>query len=198
MSLRIISGSAKGIRLQVPKGRDVRPTLDRIKESLFNILGIMQGKIIIDLFAGSGNLGLEALSRGAEKVFFLEKEKRFCSYIEKNCEMVSNAIHSSPKNNINKAFTTKVICADALKPTKILNYVKPDIIFADPPYKMFSESKTFPHLIDKDFSEWASDSLLVIESGKKDIVFNKGDILWKPVKIKEFSDTTTIYFLRRK
>jgi len=73
--LRIITGSARGCRLKTPKGAEVtRPTADRVKESLFNILGQMvAGRKVLDIFAGTGNLGLEALSRGAESAVFVDK-----------------------------------------------------------------------------------------------------------------------------
>ena len=73
--MRIITGSARGCRLKTPKGAEVtRPTADRVKESLFNILGQMvAGRKVLDIFAGTGNLGLEALSRGAESAVFVDK-----------------------------------------------------------------------------------------------------------------------------
>ena len=67
--MRIISGTSKGRRLVTPKGQALRPTSDRVKESIFNILGEeVEGKVVLDLFAGTGNLGIEALSRGAKRV----------------------------------------------------------------------------------------------------------------------------------
>ena len=74
--MRIISGSARGRPIQAPQGRDTRPTLDRVKESLFGILQFdIPGSRVLDLFAGSGNLGLEALSRGAEHAVFNDKAR---------------------------------------------------------------------------------------------------------------------------
>lgn len=72
--MRIITGSAKGCRLKAPKGQDTRPTADRIKESLFNILGTrVFEQRVLDIFAGTGNLGLEALSRGAAAAVFIDQ-----------------------------------------------------------------------------------------------------------------------------
>ena len=73
--MRIITGSARGCRLKTPKGAEVtRPTADRVKESLFNILGnLVQERKVLDIFAGTGNLGLEALSRGAASAVFVDK-----------------------------------------------------------------------------------------------------------------------------
>jgi 16S rRNA (guanine966-N2)-methyltransferase len=72
--MRVIAGTSKGRRLVTPKSHSLRPTSDRVKESIFNILGKgIEGKVILDLFAGTGNLGIEALSRGAKKTIFVEK-----------------------------------------------------------------------------------------------------------------------------
>ena len=72
--MRIIGGEARGRRLYVPGACRIRPTADRIKEAFFNIIQPMAGKSFLDLFAGTGNMGLEALSRGAAKAVFIEKE----------------------------------------------------------------------------------------------------------------------------
>ena len=89
--MRIISGTLKGRRLATPKGDTLRPTSDRVKESMFNILGKkVEGKVVLDLFAGSGNLGIEALSRGARKVIFVEKSGEAFRLIQRNllaCKM---------------------------------------------------------------------------------------------------------------
>ena len=83
--MRIISGSLKGRKLATPKGHTLRPTSDRVKESMFNILGQeVEGKNVLDLFAGTGNLGIEALSRGARKVIFIENRREAFKLIEIN------------------------------------------------------------------------------------------------------------------
>jgi len=82
--MRIIGGDAKGRRIYSPKRNQIRPTSDGIKESLFNILQEVSDKSFLDLFAGSGNVGLEALSRGAAKVVFVEKSPVMISAIKRN------------------------------------------------------------------------------------------------------------------
>src|SRR4030042_3138228 len=83
--MRIISGTSKGRRLATPKSQAIRPTSDRVKESIFNILGgEVEGKVILDLFAGTGNLGIEALSRGARRAIFVEKGKDALKVIHRN------------------------------------------------------------------------------------------------------------------
>lgn len=83
--MRVIGGSAKGRRLRVPKGRTVRPTASRVKESLFNILPRdFSGLAVLDLYAGSGNLSIEALSRGAERAVLVDSSARSTEAIKEN------------------------------------------------------------------------------------------------------------------
>lgn len=83
--MRIISGIARGRRLKAPTGRNIRPTADRVRESIFNLLGpgSFQG-LVLDLFSGTGALGIEALSRGAQQAVFVEKDHRAASLIREN------------------------------------------------------------------------------------------------------------------
>lgn len=83
--MRIIAGEWKGLRLQSPKGANVRPTTDRVKESMFNLMGpVHRGLTVVDLFAGSGGLGLEALSRGAGHAVFVDKSGQSLRVLEEN------------------------------------------------------------------------------------------------------------------
>ena len=85
--MRIIAGSARGIRLEPPLGNDVRPTLDRVRESLFNIIAPrLERSTFLDLFAGTGANGIEALSRGARQADFIDSDPRSIALIEKNLE----------------------------------------------------------------------------------------------------------------
>lgn len=84
--MRIITGIRKGMKISAPDGLTTRPTESRIKESLFNILWDVSGSVVLDMFAGSGSIGLEFLSRGAEKVYFIEKEISVLKVLEKNIE----------------------------------------------------------------------------------------------------------------
>lgn len=83
--MRIITGRARGLQLTVPKNMDVRPTADRVKESLFNIIGSkIIGARVLDLFAGTGNLGLESWSRGAEAITFIDESKESLRLVNSN------------------------------------------------------------------------------------------------------------------
>lgn len=87
--MRIIAGSAKGRRFEAPKGQDTRPTLDRVKESLFGMLQFrIAGTAVLDLFSGSGNLGLEAASRGANPVVCNDHDRACAALIRSNAEML--------------------------------------------------------------------------------------------------------------
>ena len=83
--MRIIAGTARSMPLKTIEGKDTRPTTDRIKETLFNILQMdVPGAVFLDLFAGSGGIGLEAVSRGAKKAVFVENSKKAAACIQEN------------------------------------------------------------------------------------------------------------------
>lgn len=122
--MRIISGIARGTKLYSLEGNNTRPTLDRVKESLFNIIqNNIQDCTFLDLFSGSGAIGLEAASRGARKVILCDKSKDAINIINKNIEKT----HMKEKVNV-----LNIDYETALK-TKINE--KQDIIYIDPPYK---------------------------------------------------------------
>lgn len=126
--MRVIAGSARGRTLSVPAGDRVRPTADRVKEALFSSLtsrfGIIEGLAVLDLFAGSGNLGIEALSRGADSAVFVDNNHESLQFIKKNLQQTGFADRA------------EVIRADAVTAVKQLaaKHRQFDIIFADPPY----------------------------------------------------------------
>lgn len=120
--MRVISGSARGLKLISPPGLDTRPTLDRVKEALFSMLTpVLRGAAVLDLFAGSGALGIEALSRGSDSAVFVDNSKEAEAAVRKNLE--------------NSRFGEKArfVGGDALS---FLNSCKDsfDVIFMDPPY----------------------------------------------------------------
>lgn len=122
--MRIISGKARGTKLYTLNGIETRPTLDRVKESLFNIIqNEVLDSVFLDLFAGSGAIGLEAASRGAKKVYMCEKSIDAIKIIQKNMEKT----HLEDKIVLYSEDYEKVL----------IDYLdeKPDIIYIDPPYK---------------------------------------------------------------
>ena len=121
--MRVITGSARGRKLQSPQGNDVRPTTDTVKESVFSIIQFeVEGCRFLDAFAGSGQMGLEALSRGAEKAFFIDNSRRSMSVIKKNIELCSFSG--------DRAVTVQRDTISFLSSTN----ERFDIIFPDPPY----------------------------------------------------------------
>ncbi|MEV4421205.1 16S rRNA (guanine(966)-N(2))-methyltransferase RsmD [Patulibacter sp. NPDC049589] len=84
--MRIVAGRFRGRRLQAPPGLDTRPTGDRVRESLFSILGPLDGAVVLDLFAGTGALGLEALSRGAARATFVERDRKALDALQANVQ----------------------------------------------------------------------------------------------------------------
>src|SRR5919109_4322710 len=84
--MRIIAGSRKRARILAPRGLDTRPTGDRVREAVFNLIGPVEDAVVLDLFAGSGAMGLEALSRGAASVTFVESDREACRTISRNLE----------------------------------------------------------------------------------------------------------------
>ena len=86
MRVRIVAGSRKGHTIHAPKGRATRPTSDRVREAAFNLIGPVEDASVLDLYAGSGAMGLEALSRGAARAVFVESDPDACRTIERNLE----------------------------------------------------------------------------------------------------------------
>jgi len=130
--MKVIGGDKRGKKIYAPKSRQIRITADRVKESLFDILPPMDGISFLDLYAGTGNVGIEALSRGAKKVVFVEKVPLHLQTIKKNVDICG----------FKSGY--RIIKNDAEKGIKLLakEDAKFDIIFADPPYERGFVNKT--------------------------------------------------------
>lgn len=129
--MRVIAGLARGVRLAALKGADVRPTLDRVKESFFNKVGPqLEGVAFLDLFAGTGSMGIEALSRGSEKVVFVENNRRARDLIYNNLERCHfGAVDSGEQNWV----LLKCAAVHALHNLEDRKY-QFDIVYVDPPF----------------------------------------------------------------
>jgi 16S rRNA (guanine966-N2)-methyltransferase len=155
--MRIISGKLKGRRLLTPRKGLLRPTADRVKESMFNILGKeVGGNVVLDLFAGTGNLGIEALSRGAKMTIFVEKHREALRLIERNislCEMEDRS---------------EILPKDVIQGLRILNQRREsfDLILMDPPYEKGLIQRTLETLNAEMI--YHRDSLLVIEHTRRE------------------------------
>lgn len=125
--MRIITGSARGYRLETLNGAETRPTTDRVKEGVFSTIQFeIEGRQVIDLFAGSGQMGLEALSRGAAGCVFVDKNVEAVSVIRRNLNGMSRGNAGLQKN-------AKILNIDALN-YLIRSEDKFDLAFIDPPY----------------------------------------------------------------
>ena len=117
--MRVITGTARGRRLKTPEGMDIRPTTDNVKESVFNILQFdIEGRRVLDLFAGTGQLGIECLSRGAKEVVFIDQSRDAVKIVKENLKACG--------------FSAPVLQQDALSYLNACG--KFDLIFVDPPY----------------------------------------------------------------
>ncbi len=176
--MRIIAGSRKGTRLAAPKGIQVRPTRDRVKESLFNILRFFNDAIILDLFSGTGGFGLEALSRGAQSVTFVEKSSHVIRILTKNVytcrfEEQSHIIKSD-------VFAWLV--------QNVENHaIRFDYIFADPPYDKGYVNKLVDYPLDNILSD---KGLFVIEhSPGEQPDSNTYNKCWEVLKKSHYGET---------
>jgi 16S rRNA (guanine966-N2)-methyltransferase len=127
--VRIIAGSRKGARIFAPRGKDTRPTADRVREAAFNLLGPggAEGAKVLDLFAGSGAMGLEALSRGAAHATFVEDDRDACRTINRNLDKL-------------ELENATVLCQDAVTALRAdaRQGTRYDLVLVDPPYRRFS------------------------------------------------------------
>jgi 16S rRNA (guanine966-N2)-methyltransferase len=125
--VRIVAGSRKGARIFAPKGADTRPTADRVREAAFNLIGPVDDLVVLDLFAGSGAMGLEALSRGAARAVFVESEREATRAIQRNLE----------KLRLTGAAVLQLDAVTALAAEAAAGR-RYDLVLVDPPYEMFS------------------------------------------------------------
>ncbi|MFA5100571.1 MAG: 16S rRNA (guanine(966)-N(2))-methyltransferase RsmD [Candidatus Omnitrophota bacterium] len=181
--MHIISGIYKGIALKVPAG--IRPTEDRVRKALFDILGDMSGLSFLELFAGSGSVGLEALSQGAQSVVFIEKDRKGIHAIEANI--------AGLKRDSDKA-VIEVYQDDGLD--AVLKLARRsrrfDVIFADPPYYKGLSEKILQSLDEYDILNHIS-GFLIIQHFKKDPLPSKQGnlVLFKQSK---YGDTVLSFF----
>jgi 16S rRNA (guanine(966)-N(2))-methyltransferase RsmD len=177
--LRVLTGTIKGRKLKVPKGQKIRPTTSRIKTSIFDTLGYISGVRVLDVFAGSGGLGIESLSRGAEHVTFIEKDPSVFKILNENYLRCGFLDKATP------------ICSNYIEALSRLRNKKEtfDLIFIDPPYKLYNdlEVKDFIHETSKLLD---ADGVIVIEHDHKIEHTPKG---FKRVT-KSFGGTHVSYF----
>jgi 16S rRNA (guanine966-N2)-methyltransferase len=149
--MRVIAGAFKGRTLHAPRGQRTRPTADRVREALFSMLGPLDGARVLDLFAGSGALAIEALSRGAAEAVLVESDRRALAVIERNLEPLG--------------------AAATVRRRDVLAYLRDsaegpfDLVFADPPYD--AASRLAAQLSEHLPAVLAADGRIVTESDKR-------------------------------
>jgi len=182
--VRVIAGSAKGHNLKSFKGFTIRPTLDRVREAVFNVIGsAIIDSSFLDLFAGTGAVGIEALSRGAKICYFNEKNKKAVQLIQDNimhCRLVDNA---------------KIFNMDALNLIPYLQKEEPDLrfdlIYLDPPYKDGLYEPVVKML--QNSSLISRKTLIIMETGYRIILSDRFDDL-ELIKKNRYGDTTIWYY----
>ncbi len=149
--MRVIAGTARSLPLKTPEGLDTRPTTDRIKETLFNMIqNEVPGCAFADIFSGSGGIGIEALSRGARKAYFVENAPKAISCIEQNLTFTK--------------FTDRAIVLkqDACAALNNIYEKELDVIFLDPPYGQDQEKRVLGLL--RDMKYVTEDTLIIVEA----------------------------------
>jgi 16S rRNA (guanine966-N2)-methyltransferase len=152
--VRIIAGSRKGHTIHAPKGASTRPTGDRVREAAFNLIGPVDGASVLDLFAGSGAMGLEALSRGAASAVFVEAEREAARAIERNLDRLRLTGATVLRQDARTALAAE---AGASR--------RYDLVLVDPPYEAWPEleRRLAPYL----GRVLADDGLLVVETSSR-------------------------------
>ncbi len=170
--VRIIAGKAKGRKLKTPDGDYMRLTLDKVKGAIFNMLGeVVLGAKVLDLFSGTGSLGIEALSRGAGSVTFIENDVRNIKIIRENLDVIG--------------FSGDVVKGDVYQMPDTVIGRKYDIVLADPPYDK-NLAKNLLLQLDK-YNIMTNSSFVLVEHSKREKITDS--ILWKKIKERNYGDT---------
>lgn len=155
--MRVITGTARGRKLEAPKGRSTRPTTDRVKESIFNIIQFdIEGRRVLDLFAGSGQMGIECLSRGAESCVFVESDPSAQKVVERNIAATGFEKCS------------RLIRGDAFGALSGLRGQKFGLILLDPPYGGELLNQALRQIAEIDILQ--TGGIIVCESAREDLI----------------------------
>lgn len=177
--MRIISGEFRGFKLESPKDNAIRPTTDRIKEDLFNIINpFISDSVFLDLFSGTGAIGIEAVSRGCKKAVMVDNDKTSIGLIKKN----SSKIKSPEK--------IEIICSNAEK-FLLSTRDKYDIIFMDPPYKYENIGKIIDIIEKRDIIN--NNGIMIVEQGIDSVMEEKIGF-FTLYKTKKYASTKMYYY----
>lgn len=180
--MRVIGGLCRGRLLKSVKGFATRPTADRVKEAIFNVLGFrVQGAVFLDLFAGTGSMGIEALSRGGSFAVFVEKERKALQVLKENlnnCKLDDNA---------------QVYPIDCYKALNLLhkNDVKFDLVYLDPPYKLIIIDDILAKLVSLQLL--AENAIVIAETPiKSDLILGFNNLI--KVRVNTYGDIRITYY----
>lgn len=155
--MRVISGKARGTKLFTLEGNQTRPTLDRVKESVFNIIqNEIKGAVMLDLFSGSGAVSIEAASRGAEKVIACDKSKEAIKIINKNL------IKTHLEEIVDVYNLDYIDCLNKIKNNKF------DLIYLDPPYKTNYAVNAIKHIIELNL--YNNETIIILETDDQNVI----------------------------
>lgn len=183
--MRVIAGTSGGIRLVVPK-TDIRPTMDRVKAAIFSSLGErVIGARVLDLFAGTGALGIEALSRGAASAMFVERDRQAVATIERNLALTG--------------LSGRIRKQDVFDFLSHASTAEPhDLIFADPPYDHLTAGESFTRLLlrnDRLPARLTSEGIFVLEKRPGERL--PATDFWEVLRRKTYGATETIFLQRQ-
>ena len=182
--MRVIAGSARRLKLVTPEGNDTRPTQDRIKETLFNIIQIeVPGSVFIDLFSGSGGIGIEALSRGAKKAYFIENAANAYKCILENIKTTHFEDVST------------VIKSDVVIGLRNIHEEEADIIFIDPPYHDDLYQRTIMQLGSMNYV--TKNTMIIVEAPLETDFSFVGDLGFEVRREKEYKTNKHVFIYRK-
>lgn len=176
--MRVVAGDARGRPIQAPPGTDTRPTADRVREAVFNALASLDAvvdSVVVDLFAGSGALGIEALSRGAAEVHFVDADRRAADTVVANL----TTLGMTDRAEVHRSTVTGALRRPATLPDQV------DLVLADPPY----DFDAWDELLDALSSRVAPDGVVVVESGRP-VAVPPG---WEKLRERSYGGTVVVF-----
>ena len=209
--MRVVAGQWRGRPLATPSGRATRPTSDKVREAMFDVLaalpdadaarrhhsdpGQLAGHVVLDLFAGSGGLGIEALSRGAARCTFVERDRAALRALHANLERLGMGVAAADRRSRtlpqDEEPRVRVLGADARRalPADALRGSRYTLLFADPPYEQYLELQ--PSLVGLLVPLLAQGAVLVIETAARTPI----DLPWRVVREKRYGDTKVTFLV---
>lgn len=181
IAMRVIAGSARHLQLKTVESLETRPTTDRIKETLFNMISPwIQDSVFLDLFSGSGGIGIEALSRGAKEAVFVEKNHKAVTYLKENLAFTGLSKNAS------------VMSTDTMSALKQLDGMKKfDYIFMDPPYNQLLEKQVLLYLSEANLLE--EEAVIIVEASKETDFSYLEQYGFKIIKVKAYKTNKHVF-----